>query len=96
MLRRPDIFTCYRHVGALVTIGGGVLTLIVTAVTAYVQLGELKVQQRAMAEKMSVIGDRQGAITVSLARLESRLDVLMERRRAALGGPTTTASVGEP
>lgn len=73
------------NIGSVLTISGGVLTVIITAATAYVQLGALREQQHAMAEKVGVVSDRQGAITVSISRIEGRLDVLMERRRADLG-----------
>lgn len=73
------------NVGSLLTIGGGLCSLIVAAVTAYVQLGSLRDQQHVMAEKLVIIGDRQGSITASVARIEGRIDVLMERRRADLG-----------
>jgi len=72
------------NVGTIITIGGGVLALIVSGVTAYVQLGDVRDQQSKMADKLAIIGDRQGAITASMSRIEGRIDVLMERRRADL------------
>lgn len=79
------------NVGSMLTIVGGVISLIFAGVTAYAQLGTLHDQQRAMAEKLITMNDRQGAITASVSRIEGRLDVLMERRRADLIPPTTVA-----
>lgn len=83
------------NVGSVLTIGGGLVTLIVAGVTAYGQLGTLHDQSKLMAERISLVGDRQGAITASIARIEGRLDVLMERRRADLG-PTASARMDIP
>jgi len=73
-------------VGTILTITGGMLTLIVSGVTAYVQLGDVREQQKAMADKLVLIGDRISANTASMSRIEGRIDVLMERRRAELDG----------
>jgi hypothetical protein len=74
--------------GNVLTIAGGVLALIVAAVTLYVESGAIKIEQARQASRMETFAVRQQAIAESVARIEGRfLANYPERRRAELYGP---------
>lgn len=82
------------NVGALLTIGGLIVTLLVGGVTTVNLVGSVDGRQKATDEKLALITDRVGAVQASVARMEGRFDVLIERRRADLGNPTTASMDG--